>query len=330
MTVVYIDEIFALNAAADGFLLFLTARLAGIAPRWRRYAAAALIGGLYACGAALPGFWDSGAVKCAAGVGLSLVAFGREERLGRLTALFFAVSCAFAGCVLAMGSLSGGTVLPLGGGAGLLPHGGPSGGTGLWDGLQGGLQPEGGLLTEGELWTDGEGGLWTGGGLWNWGGGLGLLACAALGTYGALAFALRAAARRHTEGRLMSVRVRLLGRTADLTALWDSGNGLREGGEPVLVISPAVLDLLFSTDAVRLLTPGRLRAPETLLESLMERFPALRPRLTPYRAVGVSSGLLLTVESEWVEAGGVRRSGARLALSPTELGSGFQALWGGE
>ncbi|MBQ9348025.1 MAG: sigma-E processing peptidase SpoIIGA [Oscillibacter sp.] len=302
MTVVYIDEVFALNAAADGFLLLLTARLAGIAPRWGRYALAALAGGVYACGAALPGFWSGGAVKCAAGVGLALVAFGREERLGRLTVLFFAVSCAFAGCVLAMGSLSSGT--------------------GLW--MDGGW-------TDGR-WTDGglTGGALMDGGLWTWGGGLGLLACAALGTYGVLAMVLRAAARRHTEARIVSVRVHVLGRTAELTALWDSGNGLREGGEPVLVISPTVLDLLFPPSAARLLTAERLRAPETLLEPLMRRYPALRPRLMPYRAVGVSSGLLLTVESGWVETGGVRRPGGRLALSPTELGSGFQALWGGE
>ena len=302
MTTVYIDEVFALNAAADGFLLYLTARLAGIPPRRGRVLLAALAGGLYACGAALPGFWASGAVKCAAGVGLALVAFGQEDRLFRLTALFFAVSCAFAGCVLAM-SLAAGSLYAA-------PYGG---------GLSGAFGAE----------SAGIYGAETVGGLYAYGSGdLRLLSCAALCTVGVLA-AGRRAARRHGTARLLSVRLCLLGHTAELSALWDSGNGLRENGEPVLILSPALLRDILPPDAAAFLTPARLRSPETLLEPLMVRFPELRPRLVPYRAVGVASGLLLTVESQWTEVDGKRRPGGRLALSPTELGDGLQALWGG-
>ena len=40
-----------------------------------------------------------------AGVLLGLIAYGGEEKLLRLLLLFFAVSCAMAGCVLALGLL---------------------------------------------------------------------------------------------------------------------------------------------------------------------------------------------------------------------------------
>ena len=40
--------------------------------------------------------------------------------------------------------------------------------------------------------------------------------------------------------------------------------------------------------------------------------------------------LLLTIRTEWMEVCGTRYAGARIALSPTELGGGYGALWGGE
>lgn len=42
MTVVYVDSVFVLNAAMDYLLLLLTARLAGVPLRRRRYLLAAL------------------------------------------------------------------------------------------------------------------------------------------------------------------------------------------------------------------------------------------------------------------------------------------------
>ncbi|MBQ6205654.1 MAG: sigma-E processing peptidase SpoIIGA, partial [Oscillospiraceae bacterium] len=105
-TVVYIDSVFVLNAATDYLLLLITARLAGLVPRRIRYALAACAGGAYAAAAWVPGwaFLTAMPVKCAAGVGVCLIAFGTEEKLGRLTVLFFAVSCALAGGVTALGA----------------------------------------------------------------------------------------------------------------------------------------------------------------------------------------------------------------------------------
>ena len=109
MTVIYIDSVFCLNAAMDYLLFLCTARLAGLTLRRKRYLLAALAGGAYAAAVFLPGgaFLAATPVKLAAGVLLSLVAYGGEERLLRLILLLFAVSCAMAGCVLALGLLAG-------------------------------------------------------------------------------------------------------------------------------------------------------------------------------------------------------------------------------
>lgn len=54
------------------------------------------------------GFLSATPVKLAAGILLALAAYGGEAKLLRLTLLLFAVSCAMAGCVLALGPSGGG------------------------------------------------------------------------------------------------------------------------------------------------------------------------------------------------------------------------------
>ena len=272
MTVVYLDSVFILNALVDLLLLLSTARLAGVSPRRGQYLLAAAFGGLYAAAAYLPGwgFLALPAVQCAAGTALALLAFGGEERLFRLTALFFAAACLFAGFALALGM--------------------------LW-----GADPSSGKPLLG----------------------------AALGVYLLTAGVFRTAARFRTEELLLPVRVRMLGRTAALTALRDSGNTLRDGGTPALVLAADALYPLLPRPLRALLSPERLRHPAELIAVLMDAAPELRPRLVSYHAVGTASGLLLTVESEWTEIDGVRYPGARLALTGGALGDGYQALWGG-
>ena len=70
MTVVYVDSVFLLNGAMDYLLCLVTARLAGVPLRRRRYALAAMLGGSYAAAVFLPGcgFLASWPVKLAAGV----------------------------------------------------------------------------------------------------------------------------------------------------------------------------------------------------------------------------------------------------------------------
>lgn len=110
MTVIYIDSVFCLNGITDYFLLLVTAKLAGIPLRRRRYCIAAVVGGMYAVGCFLPGgaFLVRMPVKVAVGVLLGVIAYGGEERLARLMLLLFLIACGLAGCVLALGMLSGG------------------------------------------------------------------------------------------------------------------------------------------------------------------------------------------------------------------------------
>ena len=112
MTVVYIDSVFVLNTLMDYLLCLVTARLAGIPLRRRRYLLAALAGGGYAVAVFLPGcgFLAAAPVKLAVGVCVTLIAYGGEEHLARLTLLLFALSCDLAGCVMALGVLAGSAV----------------------------------------------------------------------------------------------------------------------------------------------------------------------------------------------------------------------------
>lgn len=112
MGTVYLDSVVALNAAMDYLLLLASARLAGIPLHRRRYFLAGVMGGLYAAAVFLPGgeFLSALPVKLAVGVLLALIAYGGEERLLRLTLLWFLLCCSMAGCVLAVGLLSGGGV----------------------------------------------------------------------------------------------------------------------------------------------------------------------------------------------------------------------------
>lgn len=283
MTVIYIDSVFLLNALMDYLLLLCAARLAGLPLRRGRYALAALAGGAYAAAVFLPGlgFLAETPVKAAAGVLLGLIAYGGEEKLLRLLLLFFAVSCAMAGCVLGLGLLAGGGV----------------------------------PVVNGVFYTNVDAKA---------------LAVAGTAAYAVLSVVFRAAAGYGVRGELLPVRVSIGGRTAKLTALWDTGSGLRApDGRPVLVTAPGALDQVLPPEAARLLSRRALEAPEELLEPLRAAAPALRPHLTPYHAVGTAAGLLLTVRTDWTEINGIRCPGLTAALAPSSLGAGYAALWGG-
>ncbi len=114
MDVMYLDLWFGLNALCDYLLCLLTARAAGLVLRRRRYALAALLGALYACAAWLPGlgFLARPLWRLLCGVGMGLIAFGRERRPLRCVLLFFAVSASFGGALTAL-SAGGGTLRAL-------------------------------------------------------------------------------------------------------------------------------------------------------------------------------------------------------------------------
>ncbi len=284
MTVVYVDSVFVLNAAADYLLLLSTASLAGIPLRRGGYVLAALLGGGYAVAVFLPGmeFLETAPAKVAIGILLALIAYGGEEKLLRLTLLLAVVSCGFAGCVLGLGLLLGG-----------IP------------------------VVHGIFYTDVN---------------TSVLAAAFGAGYLMLHVVFHASAHHGVRGEYLPVRFCVQGRIGTLTALWDNGNTLRDpvSGQAVLVLAPGQLDALLPKPISSLVAAERLRHPADSLELLQRMAPELRPCLLPYQAVGTAGGLLLTVCADWAEIGGVRYEKLPLALSPTALGNGYGALWGGE
>lgn len=127
--------------------------------------------------------------------------------------------------------------------------------------------------------------------------------------------------RLHRNGRGGAVPVALTygGKELQLTALRDTGNGLRDpvSGASVMVIGAEAAQKLTG------LTAQQLKKP---LET-MGTIPGLR--LIPYKAVG-SSGFLLAMKLPKVRIG-KRQGSCVVAFAPEglEKGSGFEALIGG-
>lgn len=140
--------------------------------------------------------------------------------------------------------------------------------------------------------------------------------------------AFRSSVQSGVQGKRVPFQLCVGGSVLSGTALWDTGNQLRDParGQPVLVLSPEQARRLLS----RLPQPVSLREPAEALRILQAHVPEWKPRLLPYRAVGQPGGLLVTVQAEWMELQGVRTRSAPAALSPTPLGQDCDALWGGE
>lgn len=104
MTVVYIDLVFLLNLVANYLLLLGSGRVAGTALcRWRIGLGAAA-GALYAVATFLPDMEWLAAWPCklTSGVLMTLIAYGGQRRLLKITLLFFGASAGLAGLVLAV------------------------------------------------------------------------------------------------------------------------------------------------------------------------------------------------------------------------------------
>ena len=156
-----------------------------------------------------------------------------------------------------------------------------------------------------------------------------VLLIATTAAYLVLAVVFRTAASNGLEGKLLPVKLSVGGQTAKLTALYDSGNSLRDpvSGEGVLVLSCGVIDAVLPKEVRALLTPEALCDPAEALLRLRKEAPWLSPRLLAYQAVGTGNGLLLAVRTDYIEIGGAVHRGAMAALSPTRMEAA--ALWGG-
>ncbi len=132
----------------------------------------------------------------------------------------------------------------------------------------------------------------------------------------------------HTGGDVAAMKLTLNGRTAELQALRDTGNTLRDPvtGQGVLVVQWQVLARLLPEAG---LEAAQFQDPAGLMERLAALYPQLRFRLVPYRAVGVAAGLLLAVRCQGAVKG--RKEDILAAFSPTEVSAGgrFEALLGG-
>ncbi len=103
MAVVYIDRVFILNTIVDYLLFLTTAALAGTPLRRGRFALFSILGGAYAVTAFLIPLMASPLVRVLFGGMMGMLAFFRESRTWRLMALFFLLSGALAGLMLAVG-----------------------------------------------------------------------------------------------------------------------------------------------------------------------------------------------------------------------------------
>ena len=110
MTVIYIDLVFAVNFIVNYLLIATSAKLTGETMRRLRFLVSALFGSGYASFAVLPDYavLSHPAIKASVAVLMILLAFGKSRHLLRLSLIFFAVSCGFAGAILAVGYILGG------------------------------------------------------------------------------------------------------------------------------------------------------------------------------------------------------------------------------
>ena len=143
------------------------------------------------------------------------------------------------------------------------------------------------------------------------------LPVAAAGLWAVCALAFPAGDRQ-----LLPLQIRWDGKTVKMLALKDTGNTLRDPvtGKNVLVISAEAARQLTGLESWHLSHPV-----ETIAEG---RLPGLR--LIPYRAVGVSGGMLLGMMFEDVHLG-AQRGRTIVAFDPGGLGNSrqYQALTGG-
>ena len=283
MTVVYIDQVFALNLLLDYLQLIATARLAGMPLQRKRLLLCAALGGAYAAVIFLPGCSPLGhaLLRLSAGLLMVLLAYWQLRYRVRMAALFFLISGALGGIVLALGLAMGyrGNILYA-----------------LYDGR------------------------------FSWP----LLVGTTLGLELLLHLLVRQGAR-HGEGELMRIQISVNGTERQVLALHDTGNTLRDpiNGQPVLVLEENLLQDLWDEETGHILR--RTGSAEEAIASLHRCGRGLGFTLLPFHSVGVSSGILLAVRSDYIRVGRANYPRAWIALSKNAVSDGgtYHALWGG-
>ena len=126
-----------------------------------------------------------------------------------------------------------------------------------------------------------------------------------------------------TNRHFAKIRLSYGGNVAELTALYDTGNMLRDplSGEQVLVVGPVVAKMLLGLERDTLRNPA--------VAMIKAGIPGLR--LIPYRAVGKAQGMLLCIRIPDARING-KATSVLVAFAPDGIGEEqgeFNALIGG-
>lgn len=158
-----------------------------------------------------------------------------------------------------------------------------------------------------------------------------VLVLTALAAYGLL-HVLFGQAARHGGGELLRITIAINGRHQTVTALYDTGNTLRDpvSGRAALVLERRAAEDLWPQEVAEVLSQPL--PPEEKMARLHRQGWGLRFTLLPFRAVGTEGGLLLAARSDYIEVDGKRYPRTPVALSeqPVSDGGGYHALWGAE
>ena len=109
MEIIYIDYLFLLNLVIDYCILLLTAKICAAPFHRLRFLAAAALGAAYSSVLVFPDFvfLASWPMKIVLSTAMVLISFGGERKLLRAVLIFYAVSAALGGAVLAASMLGG-------------------------------------------------------------------------------------------------------------------------------------------------------------------------------------------------------------------------------
>ena len=267
MDIIYVDELFLLNALMDYLLLLSAARLRGLRLCRRRYVLGALAGGAYAVGVVIPPLRQLAyfPFPLLTALGMALIAYGLRGAVGKNLLAFLGLSGAYAGAVYAIALLTG--------------------------------QTGEGILVPVSL----------------------RILLVSFAVCYALVRWVFPALPRQRERELHAVTVILNGQSADLTALRDTGNALRDplSGRAVVIADAAALRALFPD----VFFPLPADAAQAL--QLLAGWEPVRGRLRllPFSAVGTGQGLLLCLRPDSVTVDG-QELPLLVGLSLTPIGDG--------
>ncbi len=154
-----------------------------------------------------------------------------------------------------------------------------------------------------------------------------LLILLAGGMYAAVWVTVRRLCRH--MGGTVRVTFSFSGQSAEVTALCDTGNTLKD---PMTAEPVVIADLQTAQKLLPLLAISKedLQQPAILVQKLRRVYPASKPRLLPYRTVG-QTGMLAVIRCDTIRING-KQTGQHLAAFSSTAFTGeetYQALTGG-